>query len=219
MGNGNPTSLEPDKFLEKIGTASISRLKEKIVSGFNNTAEVASDYNDTTWQRAFTDKRDSAFGKTVKAIIYRGSFALPDDESQASITFYYSSLGKMQSVYVNGKKLGDNLPADKNGNAFKLDASLIHPGRNIIAIEAIPLIKEHSWDALNTRPGLIQLIYPADKWKRKLFNGLAQVIVQSTGEPGLVILTASSPGVKPTELKINATPAVPRDAVASADSQ
>jgi beta-galactosidase len=218
VGNGNPTSLEPDKFLERIGIAPISRLKEKIVGGFNNTAEVDADYNDTTWQRAFTDKRDSAFGKTVKAIIYRGSFILPDDESHASVTFYYSSLGKMQSVYVNGKKLGDNLPADKNGNVFKLAASLVHPGRNTIAIEATPLIKEHSWDGLNTHPGLIQLTYPADKWKRKLFNGLAQVIIQSTGEPGQIVLTATSPGVKPAELKINATPAVPRDAVASADN-
>jgi beta-galactosidase len=48
---------------------------------------------------------------------------------------------------------------------------------------------------------------------------LAQVIVQSTGEPGQIVLMATSPGVKPAELKINATPAVPRDAVASADIQ
>ena len=217
VGNGNQTSLEPDKFLDSISTVSISRLKEKIVGDFSDKIIITADYNDTTWQRAFTDRRDSAFGKNVKAIVYRGSFILPADESAAAVTFYYNSLGKTQSVYVNGKKVGDNLPTDKNGNVFKMDASFIHPGRNTIAIEAVPLIKEHSWDALNMRPGMIQLIYPAKAWKRKLFSGYAQVIIQSTGEPGQIILTATSPGVKQNEIKINAIPAPKRDAVASVE--
>jgi len=48
------------------------------------------------------------------------------------------------------------------------------------------------------------LIYPADSWKRKLFNGLAQVIVQSTGGPGEIIFTAKSGDLTLGELKINA---------------
>jgi len=63
VGNGNPTSLEPDKFLDSITVAPISRFKEKIVNGFNNTAETAGDYNDTTWQSAFKEARDEDFGK------------------------------------------------------------------------------------------------------------------------------------------------------------
>jgi beta-galactosidase len=219
VGNGNPTSLEPDKYVDSITVAPISRLKEKMVAGFNNTAEVAADYDDTTWQRAFKDERDEDFGKRVKALVYRGSFNLPGDVNLAAVTFYYGSLGKTQSIYINGKKIGDNLPQAKNGNVFKLDSTIIHSGKNIIAIEAVPLTKQHSWDPLNTKPGLIQLIYPAKPWKRKLFNGLAQVIVQSTGEVGQIVLKASSPGVKSSELVINANPATPRAAVASVDNQ
>lgn len=41
-------------------------------------------------------------------------------------------------------------------------------------------------------------------WKRSLFNGLAQIIVQSSGEPGELILYANSPGLAPQSLKLPA---------------
>jgi beta-galactosidase len=44
----------------------------------------------------------------------------------------------------------------------------------------------------------------ADGWKRSLFNGLAQVIVQSTGEPGEITLTATSKDLVPAVLKLQA---------------
>jgi len=217
VGNGDNTSLEPDKYLETINVLTIENLKEKIVDNFNNTDEVSAAYDDSNWARAFKDDRSEDFGKRVPAVIYRGDFFLPADKVNAAITFYYNSIGKTQSIYINGKKVGDNLPEAKNSDEFKLDSSLVHPGRNTIAIEAIPLIKKHSWDAINTNPGLIQLIYPAKTWKRKLFGGLAQVIIQSTGKPGQIVLTATAEGLKKGELKIEADPAAIRPAVVSVD--
>jgi beta-galactosidase len=55
---------------------------------------------------------------------------------------------------------------------------------------------------INMDPRRVQLIYSTETWKRKLFNGRAQVIVQSTGEPGEIILTAKSGQLKQGELKI-----------------
>jgi beta-galactosidase len=216
VGNGSQTSLEPDQYFEKISVAAIENLKEKKVASLdNNTAEVTADYDDTNWAKAFKEEQDEKFGEDVKALVYRGSFTLPDDESSAAITFFYNSVGKMQSIYVNGKLLGHDLAENKDGNAFKLDQSLLHAGRNTIAIVASPLTKKHSWDVINTNPGLVQLVYPAQAWKRQLFSGLAQVIIQSTGGAGQIVLTATSPGLKTSVLKINATPAVIRAAVAS----
>jgi len=216
VGNGNNTSLEADQFLERTSVVPIEHLKEKKVAALNNnSAEVAADYDDSAWQKAFHDERNESFGQNVKALVYRGSFTLPDDENSAVITLFYKSIGKMQSVYINGKQIGNNLPEDKNGNEFKLSSLLVHPGINTIAIEAVPLTKMHSWDPLNTNPGLIQLLYPAQAWRRKLFNGLAQVIVQSTGEKGQIVLTATSPSVKTSVLKVNAVPSATRASVAS----
>jgi beta-galactosidase len=56
------------------------------------------------------------------------------------------------------------------------------------------------------------LTAPGD-WKRSLFNGLAQIIVQSTGQTGEITLTAKSPGVAQGVLKLQAQPTVLRAAV------
>ena len=49
--------------------------------------------------------------------------------------------------------------------------------------------------------------------RRKVFNGLAQVIVQATKSPGPMELTATGEGLKATTITINAEPAPPRPAV------
>jgi beta-galactosidase len=46
-----------------------------------------------------------------------------------------------------------------------------------------------------------------------VFNGLAQVIVQSTGQPGEITLTARSPGLSEAVRELRAQPAERRPAV------
>jgi len=82
-----------------------------------------------------------------------------------------------------------------------LDKSILKAGRNVIAILATPIPKQHDWDNVNTDAGLIQLVTSAEPWKRKLFNGLAQVIVQTTNEPGEIVLTATSPKLGSSTLR------------------
>jgi beta-galactosidase len=59
------------------------------------------------------------------------------------------------------------------------------------------------------------MLTPAGQWKRSVFNGLAQVIVQSTGQAGQITLTANSPGLSPAVLKLETQPANPRPAIAA----
>ena len=108
--------------------------------------------------------------------------------AELAVTFFYNSIGKQQSVFVNGKEIGKNLQENKQGDVFKLDASYLKAGVNTIAIVTTPLFKKQIWESVNTNPGLIQIVKPAEQWKRKLFSGLAQVIVQSTGESGEIVL-------------------------------
>ena len=56
---------------------------------------------------------------------------------------------------------------------------------------------------------------PSPVWQRSLFNGLAQVIVQSTKEPGDIKLTARATGMAPTTLTLQSKPAVPRPGTAA----
>ena len=170
----------------------------------NDTAEVAAGYDDSGWQNAFKDTRDDAFGQRVKALVYRASFNIPADGTFATATFFSKSIGKTESIFINGKEIAHQINNGNERHEFKLDASMLHPGSNTIAIVATPLLKANIWADVNTDPGLIQLVYPALPYKRKLFNGYAQVIVQSTGQPGTIVLKATSPGLKEHTIEITA---------------
>lgn len=214
VGNGSETSLEPDQYLEKVSTVNIENLKEKVIQSTEDRPEIAIDFNDADWEPAFKTPR---FPETAKAVVYRGSFRLPDSIATAAITFFYNNIGQTESIYINGQPAVQNVADTKAGKEFKITQNMLRPGKNNIAIVAVPFIKKNSWDYNNTNPGTVQLIIPAAQWKRKLFNGLAEVIVQSTDEPGQIVLTATSTGLKKTELKIDAIPAVMPAAVASVD--
>lgn len=204
VGNGDPTSLEADQYLERIDLVHIGPLKEKFVDNLNANAEVATDYDDSSWQNAFKDTRDDEFGRKVKAVIYRAGFTMPADVATATATLFSKNIGKVQNIYINGKEIGHEIKAGDGNTEFKLEASLLHPGNNTIAIIATPLLKANIWASVNTDPGLIQLVYPAAQYKRKLFSGYAQVIVQSTGQPGIIVLKATSPGLKQSAIEITA---------------
>jgi beta-galactosidase len=56
-------------------------------------------------------------------------------------------------------------------------------------------------------------VFLSGQWKRSLFNGLAQIIVQSTKEAGQITLTATGKNLTQTQLKIQTQPVTLRPAV------
>lgn len=199
-GNGNPTSLEPDKYLEKIVNIPLEKLKELAVSDTAHRPEIAPGFDDHTWSTAFTN---SAIDTNLKARVYRASVLISSDMLKSRITFFYKSIGRKQSIYINGHLLSANLDDHKNQDEFAISKNMVKEGINHIVIVTLPHKKVHDWDVLNQDPGTIQFKYPAPLWKRKLFNGLAQVIIQPNGNSsGTVKLTATSPGLKSKELTL-----------------
>lgn len=199
VGNGDPTSLENEKFLENIQTVSIENLKEKEVSEMDATSELVADINDASWKEAFKN-RD--YKNLAKAYAYRGSFMLPENFSSSLITLFYKNIGLEQTIYVNGKAIASNLKQNETANGFVLDESILRPGKNLIVILATPIPKKFDWETVNTDPGLIQIITPAQPWKRKLFNGLTQIIVQTKKDAGEITLNASSPALQSATIKL-----------------
>jgi beta-galactosidase len=192
-GNGNPTSLEKEKFLDEIQIVAIENLKEKEVRESYSEEKSIQNLNDSDWKEAFKD-RD--YNNLPEAFIYRGTFTLPQDFSNSKITLFHKNICAEQSIYINGYKITGNLKVSDVSEGFIIDKKILKPGENIILISGTPLRKKYPWDVPNTDPGLIQVITPSENWKRALFNGLAQLIVQATKETGEVRVTASSPGLK-----------------------
>ncbi|HEY5503823.1 MAG TPA: hypothetical protein VIK28_01600, partial [Sedimentisphaerales bacterium] len=92
---------------------------------------------------------------------------------------------------------------------------ILKEGKNVYAVVGTPLVVRRQYEELNADPGVVQVFVPAKDWKRKTFNGLAQIIVQSRQEAGVLTLTAVSPGLKSSTVKINTKPTVLRPAVSA----
>ncbi|WP_197748862.1 beta-galactosidase GalA [Hymenobacter sp. BT18] len=199
VGNGDPTSREKEKFLEDIRFVGITQLQEKALTSMSEGVATLTQASKAPWQAAFVNRN---YQQLAAAYSHRGTFELPASFAGIEVTFFYSSIGQKQTIYLNGQEIARDVPASAEGNVFQLSAAILKPGQNTLDIIATPLPKQHDWDVVNTNPGTIQLRTPAAPWKRKTFNGLAQAIIQSTTEAGEVIVTATSPGLKKAVLKL-----------------
>ncbi|NML67890.1 DUF4982 domain-containing protein [Hymenobacter sp. RP-2-7] len=207
VGNGDPTSLEPDRYVDTLRLVPIEKLREQATTpDLPAGPEVAPAYDDARWAPAFISRQydSTQLAPTAKAYVTRGSFELPRTLGPGTqVTLFYQPIGREQTIYVNGRPLAQHLLAAQSPpHGFVLDAALLRPGRNSIVFVATPLLKNKPWDVPNTLPGTIQVRTPAPAWQRRTFNGLAQVLVQATQPAGTITLTATAPGLKASTLQI-----------------
>ncbi|OCB73337.1 beta-galactosidase [Flavobacterium piscis] len=196
VGNGDPTSLEKDQFIDDITLVPITNFEERKQAYVDNANQSALDESNA-WKEAFKD-RD--YKNQASAYIYRGKFELKNNLQSNSVDFFYKKIGVNESVFVNGNLVTANTDDPQK---YHLNKSVLKEGSNIITIRASPLQKVKDWDVMNTDPGIIRVITPSEPWKRKLFNGYAQIIVQKNESGSEVVLSASAKGLKPTVLNIN----------------
>lgn len=198
VGNGDPSSHEFEKYIENVGIIKIDNLKIHEIDNPEDPGEVVyTDYDDSGWPQAFAgnDREGHVPQSTFKNVVIRGSFILQDISDSSKITLLTKSICQVQTIYINGHLMAKGIERDASGQGYVLDHSYLHPGKNIYAVVGPPLIKRNQWEILNADPGLVQVITPPSPWKRRAFNGLAQVIVQSEKEPGQIAITASSKGL------------------------
>jgi beta-galactosidase len=101
---------------------------------------------------------------------------------------------------VNGKRVGISrdwqVPYTFDVKKF------LHTGTNTIAVA---VQNDHGSGGVNKGVELQFQENPVPpQWSRSVFNGLAQVLVQSTKEPGEIRLTASADGLAPATTTITA---------------
>jgi beta-galactosidase len=189
VGNGNPTSLESDKFIDNTNLVVINNFQEKILASANLPDKIQDDI-DADWSEAFKD-RD--YKKQAPAYVYKGDFELKNNSDNNIITFFYKKIGKETAVFVNGNKIE---PSKEDAQKYILNNAILKEGKNTIYIVTTPLQRIKDWDVMNTDPGIIQVVTPAESWKRKLFNGYAQIIIQKNEGEKEVILSATAKGLQ-----------------------
>jgi beta-galactosidase len=112
-------------------------------------------------------------------------------------------------VFVNGARIGAT--SDSRSASIYDVKALLNPGDNTIAVAIA------NWGVaggLNKGVWLQMPEVPAPvEWRRSVFNGLAQIIVQASKEAGAIKLTARSAGLQPGTVLLQTKPASPRPAV------
>jgi beta-galactosidase len=209
VGNGDPSSHEPDKFVESVSSCPVTNWHRKAVDGTTNHPEVAYGFDDSGWQAVFTGSEGGGnhrrgFAQFSHTNVYRGEFEMPEIIGGAT-SLLLRDLGGQEWVYINGKPIAGNFQRNAAGHEFTLDSATLHSGKNVIAIIATPQPDARGRSRGNrngSSPALVKTITPSGDWRRSLFSGLAQVIVQSTRQPGEITLTASSPGLSQNVLKL-----------------
>jgi beta-galactosidase len=214
VGNGDPSSHEADRYFETVKTSKIENLKELAVNNLNDRTETAAGFNDSTWKPALRSQRSDDWRAYVDTLlVIRGTFEITDLTDETEVNLFTKSIVENQSVYVNGHLLASNIKRDAPNQAYRLDHKIIKSGKNEYAVVGQRFRKKQQWDEPNTDPGLVQTISPSPQWKRSVFNGLAQVIIQSLKKPGELVLKATAEGLQQSVIKIQTEPVALRSAV------
>lgn len=176
VGNGNPSSHEPDQFHPSASTRKLGQW----------TPPPAAD--------------------TKSLVVFEARFDRPALESGQTAQLLVAALGRSQSLSLNGALLYENLGPEEAAASFALADLPLQDAGNALRIEAKPFADWGAREAIaQNHPALLAISTPAEPYRRKAFNGLAQVIVQSSGEPGEIVLAVEGAGFEPGSVALQAT--------------
>jgi beta-galactosidase len=213
VGNGDPSSHEPDVFLTKfpVHSTAVTGWKWTRISNARKTGlpEVAANFDDSAWENhdASSDSGPLAGGENG---VFRAHVAVSEqDLAVETVKLSFGMIDDDGWVYVNGQMAGEShdwqAPPAIDAKRF------LHPGTNTIAVT---VANASGTGGVNKGVALLFQEKPeAPEWKRGVFNGLAQIIVQSTPQPGAIVLTATSSGLSQGRLTIPTQSAPLRPAV------
>jgi beta-galactosidase len=213
VGNGDPASHEPDVFVGSMSTRARAidgwRWK-KIADPYAETiAEAAPGFDDSGWQATDVRRASGPLGLNERGLL-RATFTVTDADLAAhAIELWFRKIEGDGRVFLNGKLVG---PAGDSRAASVYDVkALLQRGPNTVAVALA-----NYGGAAGVNQGVELRLYdqtPPPAWSRRTFNGLAQIIIQTTKQPGVLELGARAAGLAPATLVLPATPATPRPGV------
>jgi beta-galactosidase len=216
VGNGDPSSHEPDVYVDQPNFKYIAadQWRYHLIPGGPDhppvNAEYAPEFDDSSWSeiQAKTDDQNSAMLLNPhESAVYRTHVTLTKaDLDSPVVQLHFPRIDDNGWVFVNGQAVGES--HDWKSQPMFSAKQALHEGDNVVAVR---VKNDEGQGGLN--PGVnveIALNKIALPWSRHLFNGLAEVIVQSTREAGEIKLTATSPDLQSATMTVETTPAAPR---------
>jgi len=212
VGNGDPSCHEPDVFFAALPAHTLAvnnwRWQLADVRGDGRALpEYTLDFDDSLW-KTIKPKTDGDSGELVirqpnTTAIFRAHFKLTEEEvSQANVQIRFSGCDDEGWYFVNNQLVGESHDWQAQP-AFNVK-KMVHAGDNVVAVGVRNNAGEGGLNP-NVNIDIVGTAKPA-AWSRSLFNGLAQIIVQSTRDAGEFNLTASADGLKPATAVVRTQP-------------
>jgi beta-galactosidase len=202
VGNGDPSSHEPDTLVPATTSCSLPingwRYKKGINAYDASIPEVAEKFNDSGWQTADVNKEQGPLGLHDRAVFRTRFNVAAKDLARPVVELWFGKIDGGVAVFLNGQKIGG--AGDSRAASIYDVKKLLRAGENVLAVT---LANYGPVAGLNKGVALRLQDNPAKvAWSRSVFNGLAQIIVQSSREPGTLKLTAHAKGLSSTSVPI-----------------
>jgi beta-galactosidase len=207
VGNGDPSCHEPDVV---YSTGALQRVPvegwrwKRIANAYAaNLPEAGAQFDDSGWQPADVRADSGPLGLQEHGV-FRARFTVSQEQlSKSAVELWFGKIEGDAVVYLNGRRIGSGGDS-RSASVFDVK-SLLHPGENSLAV----VIASYGDSAGVSKGVMLQLQGdpPPVEWRRSAFNGLAEVIVQSSREGGTIRLTARSDGLEPATVSIQTIPA------------
>jgi beta-galactosidase len=215
VGNGDPSCHEPDTYIAQRAVKSIPvndwrwKLADVPHKG-SLVPEYANDVDDSGWN-AMKPKTDVDLVLSEgQSAVFRSHVVLTEaDLANPAVMVRFGGIDDHGWVFVNNQYVGDSTDWAAQP-AFDIK-KVLHAGDNVIAVG---VFNESGNGGLNPDVNVELIGQPvAADWSRSVFNGLAQIMVQSTKDAGEIKLTATADGLKPVTTTITTQAAAARPSV------
>jgi beta-galactosidase len=210
LGNGDPSSHEPDKLfaVPPVRTRALDGWRWQAIKDvyLPNLPETGASFDDSRWAKADVRSERGPVAPNQRAVFRTRFHVSAADLAAAGIELWFGKIEGGVSVFLNGRTVA---PAGSPRGPSSYDVkSLLHVGENAVAVTIanwgeVAGINRGVMLRLIDEPGPVE-------WQRHVFGGLAQVIVQttSTAGAGAIKLTARSEGLRSATIAL-ATRTVP----------
>jgi beta-galactosidase len=217
VGNGDPSCHEPDSFVPKVPERGIAldnwrwRLA-KIPKNRGALPEYANGFDDSPWNRieVKTGGGESTIKTPETTAIYRAHFTLTEADLKGSgVRICFSGCDDEGWYFLNEQFVGES--HDWQAQPMFDINTFAHVGDNVVAVG---VSNGAGQGGLNPNVTVKVIGQPSvPPWSRSLFNGLAQIIVQSTKNAGEIALTATADRLTPATVVVPTQPCAPRPAM------
>ncbi len=201
VGNGDPSSHEADTFVPQmpIRTMAVNDWRWTLVELPVKGAlipQYGMNFDDSTWN-TIKPKTDGDTGDMVlkdgETAVYRAHFNLSENDlHKPGVQVRFGTIDDNGWIFVNNQRVGES--HDWSAQPLFDIKKALHVGDNVIAVG----VRNDSGTGGMSPDVNVEIVGNpvSSPWSRSLFNGLAQIMVQSSKDAGEITLTATADGLQ-----------------------